>query len=325
MTTEEQAIPTPADDNVPKAKVFVGNLSFRTRSKGLREAFEKVGPVEGARVVTQGRRSMGFGFVQFASLEDAQKAVAELHHSDLDERKINVEISTSLNTNLKPPNKRKPRKPRADRPDADGASPSDGSPVEVRPKDGVPVDAALRPPRKPRNPRKPKSETGAPTPGSPTGDASPSTGAATKPRRKRRPAKRAPRPEGSEQEKAERPPRAPRVPRERPVREFSNTVLYVSNLPFSLEDEGLKAEFAEFSPISANVIRRNRNNLSKGFGFVEFAEESQQQAALDAKHKATIGDREITVRKAHIRPPPEATATDAPGQDSTPAAPAESS
>jgi RNA recognition motif-containing protein len=78
-----------------------------------------------------------------------------------------------------------------------------------------------------------------------------------------------------------------------------------------LTDEALKAEFADLGAVSANIIRRKRNDQSKGFGFVEFATEAQQTVAIDAKHKSKIQDREISVRKAYVRPEPTAPAADA--------------
>jgi len=313
MTTEEQANP-PADDSAsPKAKVFVGNLSFRTRSKGLRETFEAVGAVDGARVVTQGKRSMGYGFVQFSKLEDAQKAVEQLHKSDLDGRDINVEISTSLNTNVNPSAavKRRPRKrPAGRKTDSSGENNSEGttSPVPAAEESatGSPQAGGKAPLKKRRRRASKKSVKSegsepevstSPVPTTDTGDAE---GAKKRPAKK--PAVRKPRAPKPVVPASDAPPAAERVKREpRPPREVSVTVLYVSNIPFSLDDDALKEAFAEFDPVSANVIRRKRNNLSKGFGFVEFSDPAKQQSALDAKHKSKVGDRDITVRKAHLR------------------------
>lgn len=286
MTTEEQQANPPAGDNsaAPAAaagtKVFVGNLSFKTRSKGLRDAFSQIGNVEGARVVTQGRRSMGYGFVQYASQEDAEAAVKKMHKSNLDDREINVEISTSATT-LNPPGKKqptaqssKPKRPRkkvAKKP-APEANGEEAAPAEEK-----------------------------------TGDEGDDAKKSTKRKPKRRPRKAKKKPAATEK-KAE-----PKEQVVRPPKELSETVLYVSNIPFTLDDDTLKEAFAKFNPTSANVIRRKRNNLSKGFGFVNFEKEADQAAALNEMHKAKVGDREITVRKAHLRVETEES-TETPGE-----------
>lgn len=79
----------------------------------------------------------------------------------------------------------------------------------------------------------------------------------------------------------------------------SNTTLYVSNLPFDLTDEGLAEIFTQkgFKPVSARVARR-RDDRSKGFGFVEFANQEAQSNALKAVDGATIKDRPISAKVA---------------------------
>ena len=76
-------------------KLFVGSLSFSTSSDRLREAFARAGTVEAASVVTDRDtgRSRGFGFVEMATMEEANDAVARLNGSDLDGRRITVELA----------------------------------------------------------------------------------------------------------------------------------------------------------------------------------------------------------------------------------------
>jgi RNA recognition motif-containing protein len=76
-------------------KVFIGSLSFSTSSDRLREAFARIGTVESASVVTDRDtgRSRGFGFVEMATAEEANDAVARLNGTELDGRRINVEIA----------------------------------------------------------------------------------------------------------------------------------------------------------------------------------------------------------------------------------------
>ncbi len=55
--------------------------------------------------------------------------------------------------------------------------------------------------------------------------------------------------------------------------------IYVGNLPWSIDDEGLKDLFAEHGEvISAKVIRDRETNRSRGFGFVEMDDSSSDDA-----------------------------------------------
>jgi RNA recognition motif-containing protein len=73
-------------------KLFVGGLSFNTTDEGLRDAFARYGKVDSAQVVRgPDGRSRGFGFVEMASPEDAERAIGGLNGSSLDGRTIRVE------------------------------------------------------------------------------------------------------------------------------------------------------------------------------------------------------------------------------------------
>ncbi len=73
-------------------KLFVGNLSFSTTSADLEALFAELGTCESASVVTDrdSGRSRGFGFVEMASNDEAQKAIAALNGRDLQGRQLNV-------------------------------------------------------------------------------------------------------------------------------------------------------------------------------------------------------------------------------------------
>jgi cold-inducible RNA-binding protein len=73
-------------------KLFVGNLSFQTTSADLEALFAEVGTCESAAVVTDREtgRSRGFGFVEMASNDEAQKAIAALNGRDVQGRQLNV-------------------------------------------------------------------------------------------------------------------------------------------------------------------------------------------------------------------------------------------
>ena len=64
-------------------RLFVGGLSFTTSTDGLRDAFARFGPVQSAAVMTDREtgRSRGFGFVEMASEEEAERAISGLNGS----------------------------------------------------------------------------------------------------------------------------------------------------------------------------------------------------------------------------------------------------
>ncbi len=73
-------------------KLFVGGISYNTTEDSLKEAFEQAGAVESAVIITDrmSGRSKGFGFVEYASDEDAQKAIEMWNGKELDERTLTV-------------------------------------------------------------------------------------------------------------------------------------------------------------------------------------------------------------------------------------------
>jgi len=74
-------------------KLFVGGLSWSTDDESLRGAFEQYGEVVDAKVVMDRDtgKSRGFGFVTFASADDASTAKSNLNQTELDGREIRVD------------------------------------------------------------------------------------------------------------------------------------------------------------------------------------------------------------------------------------------
>ena len=74
-------------------KLFVGGLSYSTSNERLREVFAESGEVQSATVVTDREtgRSRGFGFVEMATNEEAEKAIARLNGQEVDGRRLQVE------------------------------------------------------------------------------------------------------------------------------------------------------------------------------------------------------------------------------------------
>ncbi len=79
-------------------KLFVGGLSFKTTEQGLADAFAKAGQVISAIIITDKmtHRSKGFGFVEMATEEDAQSAIAMYNNQELDGRRVVVNEARPL-------------------------------------------------------------------------------------------------------------------------------------------------------------------------------------------------------------------------------------
>src|SRR6186713_2587375 len=73
-------------------KLYVGNLSFRVTSEDLHEYFAAAGAVESANVVQDREtgRSRGFGFVEMASEDEANGAIAQFNGQEYDGRNLVV-------------------------------------------------------------------------------------------------------------------------------------------------------------------------------------------------------------------------------------------
>ena len=72
--------------------IYVGNLSFSVGEAQLQELVEQKGTVDSVTVIRDANtgRSRGFAFVNMATEEEAQKAIAELNGYSLDERRLTV-------------------------------------------------------------------------------------------------------------------------------------------------------------------------------------------------------------------------------------------
>ncbi|MFN2498167.1 MAG: RNA recognition motif domain-containing protein [Pyrinomonadaceae bacterium] len=73
-------------------KLYVGNLSFRTTSEELRDAFAAAGTVESASVIEDRDtgRSRGFAFVEMATAEEAAAAIEQFNGKDFGGRNLTV-------------------------------------------------------------------------------------------------------------------------------------------------------------------------------------------------------------------------------------------
>eukprot|EP00727_Mastigamoeba_balamuthi_P007902 m51a1_g3732 putative rna-binding region rnp-1 domain-containing protein (346) ;mRNA; f:29425-30653 len=268
-------------------KVFVGNLSFKTREPDLAKAFEVVGPVKGTNIIARGPRSLGYGFVEFEKPEDAERAVTELNKKEIDGRAVNVELA----------------RPRDFVPAvaAAGVAAPDGTvaaPVAaaVAQPGAAPQQRVARPPRAPRAPRvnngQPRQQQQQQAP-------------MGQPMQQRQPRQQQQQMQMQQQgqqvvmqqqpRQPRRQPRSPRTTTQQAPGEASKTTLFVANLPFVVDDGGLLEIFEGLNVKEAHVVMRP-NGHSKGYGFVTFENEADQQKAMQTVDKSIVEGREISVR-----------------------------
>ncbi|MBD3183589.1 RNA-binding protein [Candidatus Poribacteria bacterium] len=75
--------------------------------------------------------------------------------------------------------------------------------------------------------------------------------------------------------------------------------LYVGNLNFDTTEAELEEAFAQFGEVvSAVVIKDSATGRSRGFGFVEFAEEADAQKAKEEMNGQELGGRNLKVDEA---------------------------
>lgn len=75
--------------------------------------------------------------------------------------------------------------------------------------------------------------------------------------------------------------------------------IYVGNLPFTATNDSLSEIFNSFGQVSSSKIVMDRDTgRSKGFGFVEMADDSEALSAIEKLHGSDYGGRALTVNEA---------------------------
>lgn len=76
-------------------RLFVGNLSYQTAETDLQDYFSQAGAVTSVNLMMDKMtgKSRGFAFVEFASAEEANKAVEQFHNKDFQGRALTVNIA----------------------------------------------------------------------------------------------------------------------------------------------------------------------------------------------------------------------------------------
>lgn len=243
------------------SKVFVGNLAFKTTDQQLVEAFQEFGKVKSGVVITRGRRSLGYGFVEFESHDAALQAVKTKNGNPFNERPIKVELATD-----NPVRAERPANTAVARTSNTAAtSTAKYERSDATSNGGEGAAPRRRAPRRRRNTRKEGGPSDNKSAGTTTSGVAPSKSDNTQPNRRRRRRRTNNKSQDNED------------------RVLSNTSVFVANLPFGVNDDELKAFFAAHNPKAAHVVV-TRNGRSRGYGFVEFSNEKDQKAAIDGKN-----------------------------------------
>jgi len=76
-------------------RLFVGNLSYQTMENDLQDYFSQVGVVTSVNLMLDKvtGKSRGFAFVEFATGEEAGKAVEQLHNKEFQGRTLTVNVA----------------------------------------------------------------------------------------------------------------------------------------------------------------------------------------------------------------------------------------
>ena len=78
-----------------EARLFVGNLAYQTMENDLQEYFSAAGVVSSVNLMLDKftGKSRGFAFVEYASPEEANKAVEMFHNKEFQGRALTVNIA----------------------------------------------------------------------------------------------------------------------------------------------------------------------------------------------------------------------------------------
>jgi len=78
--------------------------------------------------------------------------------------------------------------------------------------------------------------------------------------------------------------------------------IYVGNLPYGIGDDDIRKIFDPFGEVGeVNIIIDRMSGRSKGFGFVEMANDDEGQKAIDDLNGTDLGGRQLNVNKARPR------------------------
>jgi len=299
-----------------KLRVFVGNLPWSIDQEALTKLFSDAGRITEVNVASFRTRSLGFGFVQFSTEQEAARAVQMFQDKNIDGRQLNVEHAKSPNQISEDraakgaQREARPRRSRGGRRGQGGEEGAAGTSSSTSQGGAAKAEGGEGAPKRRRRPRgkKPAGENGekVQTQQSSSSNSSNNSGSnnnaeggeAKRPRRRR-----SRKTEGGEEGEA-------RAPANTGPKEESDTTVFVANLPFDCDDNQLASLFGGLSLNKAYVVVK-RNGRSKGFGFAEFKDKTTQASAINKVNGSELNGRPLSVRAAYKQDESKATSSSA--------------
>ncbi len=78
--------------------------------------------------------------------------------------------------------------------------------------------------------------------------------------------------------------------------------IFIGSLPYTIKEDDLKGFFEEYGEVSsARIITDKMSGRSKGFGFVEMADDDAAKKAIEELNGAEVEGRTIVVNEAQER------------------------
>ncbi len=78
--------------------------------------------------------------------------------------------------------------------------------------------------------------------------------------------------------------------------------IYVGNLSYETTENELRSEFETYGRVDvARVVMDKMTSRSKGFGFVEMANQTEAQAAISGLNGKDMGGRSLNVNEARAK------------------------
>ncbi|KAJ3450731.1 RNA-binding protein [Anaeramoeba flamelloides] len=287
-------------------KLYLGNISFNSTEESLEEAFGEYGKVKEVTVIRRGNRSLGYGFLEMETVEGAEKAIEGLNNQEVDEREIVVEFSDPNKSKRRSRGRGRGRGRFRGRGRGRGRFRGRGrgrgrgryfSPYRMGYGRGYYQDPYYSPYRgfggygERGYGRREFGGRGFEERGF-EGREGGFGGRGFRGRgfgRRRFGGRGRGRGRGFGGRRFQRRPNFDE-------RNPSETVLFITNIPFEFTDDDLLEAFTDYEPTRAKVIQ-SRNGRSKGFGFVEFADQENRDEALQV-NETEIGGRTAFVKVA---------------------------
>ncbi|KAA6363965.1 MAG: hypothetical protein EZS28_040508 [Streblomastix strix] len=62
------------------SRLFIGNLNYKTKAETIGHLFETIGGVISVDISWKNGRSLGYGFIEMADVESAERAQYSIHY-----------------------------------------------------------------------------------------------------------------------------------------------------------------------------------------------------------------------------------------------------